>query len=384
MIGLYGIYQALSVGAVTFGITDQFPWGLLVSTYEFFLLMGAGIVISVVSLALIFHVRGAEIVLKRSIFVGIAAVTAGLFSITISLGRPERPFVHAFLNANLSSPIWWVVLFAGSLIAVLVLLAVLMELDNFVDAPVMEAVGVISFIVALGVILGAGYIFGMVESRPYWGGIFAPLYFLLTAITSGLALVAFVVIAEFKIRDESMCIELEEFMTRPVAVGLGALVGLTLLFAFLKGIYGLTATSDTVAMAYQQMLLGSFAPIYWGVGIFVGLVVPLGLLAYPKTRTINGVFASAAAVIVGVFVTRYEFVVGGQVVALVADPGYEYPIASYSPSLVEGALVVFAVALCGLVYTIGMRWFALDIIPEFAQTDMSSCTGGPMKGDDDD
>lgn len=383
-IGLYGIYQALAVGTVTYGITSQFPWGLLVSTYEFFLLMGAGIVISVVSLALVFHVQGAEIVLKRSIVVGIGAVTAGLFSITISLGRPERPFVHAFLNANMSSPIWWVVLFAGALIGVLLLLAVLMELDNFVNSSTMEALGVLSFLVALGVTLGAGYIFGMAEARPYWGGIFAPLYFLLTGITSGLALVAFVVIAEFKLREERMCIELEEFLTRPVALGLGALVGLTLLFAFLKAIYGLTATSETVAMAYDQMLLGSFAPFYWGLGIFVGLIVPLGLLAHPRTRTIDGVFASAGGVIVGVFVTRYEFVVGGQVVALAADPGYEYPIASYTPSLVEGALVVFAVTICALVYAIGARGLRCDSIPEFAKTEMTSCTSPPVGGDDDD
>lgn len=387
LIGLYGVYRVLTDGTVALGISSQFPWGLLISTYEFFLLMGAGILISILTLALVFRVQGAELVLKRSVILGIASVSAGLFAITISLGRPERAMVHAVVNANLSSPIWWVVMFAGALIAVLVVLVGLIERDEHVTSTATRAVGIVGFLVALAVTLGAGYIFGMAEARPYYGGVFAPLYFLLTGVMSGVALVAFVVIAEFKLTGRRMCAELETFVARYLSAGLGVLVGLSLLFAFLKAIYGLTATSDSTAMAYEQMLLGSFAPVYWGLGIFVGLVVPLALLVHPRTRTMNGILVSSGAVIVGVFVTRYEFVVGGQVVALVPEPGSAHPIVSYAPSLVEVSLVVFAVALCAFIYTVARRCplcvCSFDEVPAFAETSVTRCTSRTGGGADD-
>lgn len=386
LVGLYGTYRVLTDGTVAYGISSQFPWGILISTYEFFLLMGAGIVISVLTLALVFRVQGAELVLKRGVMLGIASVLAGLFAITISLGRPERPMIHAVVNANLSSPIWWVVMFAGALVAVLVVLVGLIERDEYVTSTATRVVGIVGFLVALGVTLGAGYIFGMAEARPYYGGVFAPLYFLLTGIMSGVALVAFAVVAEFKLTGRRMRAELETFVTRHLSAGLGVLVGLSLLFALLKGIYGLTATSGSTAMAYERMLLGSFAPVYWGVGIFVGLVVPLALLVYPRTRTLNGILASSGAVIVGVFVTRYEFVVGGQAIALVNDPGLAYPVVSYTPSFVEASLVVFAVSLSAFIYTAALKCSlgvcSFDEVPAFAETSVRQCT--PHTGGDGD
>ena len=379
LAGSYGIYRVLTEGTVALGISNQFPWGLLISTYEFFLLMGAGIIISIVTLAVVFRVEGAELILKRAVILAIGSVAAGLFAITISLGRPDRPMIHAVINANLSSPIWWVVMFAGALVAVLAVFVLLLERGSTVRPEHVKAVGVGGFLVAIGMTLGAGYIFGMAESRPYYGGIFAPLYFLLTGVMSGVALVAFVVIAEFKLTGRQMCDELERFMTRYLSAGLGVLVGLSLLFALLKGTYGLTATSEATSMAYQQMLLGSFAPIYWGLGILVGLVLPLAILLNPGTRTLNGVLVSAGAVIVGVFVTRYEFVIGGQVVALVQDPSYQYPIVSYTPSFVEGLLVLFAVALLASIYTFAQSictttFCSLDQVPSFTQTSLTECT----------
>ena len=373
-IGGYGIYRVLVDGTVALGISSQFPWGLLISTYEFFLLMGAGIIISVVTLGLVFRIEGAELVLKRGVFLGAASVAAGLFAISISLGRPERPLVHALINANLSSAIWWVVMFAGLLVGLVFLLVVSIERDDLVTPTLSKTLGVVAFLVSLAVTVGAGFIFGMAEARPYYGSMFAPLYFLLTGVLSGVALVGFAIAAEFKLTANEMCIEMEEFLTQRLSLGLGALAGLGLLFAIVKAVYGLTATSESTAMAYEHMLLGSFAPIYWGLGIVVGLVVPLALMLYPKTRTVNGVLVSGAAVLVGVFVTRYEFVIGGQVVALSPDPGYEYPIVSYAPSFVETALVIFAFALCALVYTAGRYVFTLDKIPSFAKSEKTTCT----------
>ncbi|WP_138005530.1 NrfD/PsrC family molybdoenzyme membrane anchor subunit [Halalkalirubrum salinum] len=363
LVGLYGAFRVLTEGTIALGISNQLPWGILISTYEFFLLTSAGIMVGIVSLALVFDVGRFDRLLKRGLLLALATLAAGLFTIAIGLGRPERPIIHAVINANPSSPIWWVIMFAGTFGAVLVALLVLVETD-WVDSPSLtKLVGVAGLGVGLAVMVAAGMIFGTLPARPYYGGALAPVYFIITGILSGIAAVGAVVIAEHKLTGRDMSPELSALMTDYVGKLVGVLAGAGLVIAAIKAIYGLTSTSDSTAMAYEQMLLGSFAPIYWGLGILVGLVVPIALMTAKRTRTPTGVLAASAAALVGLFVTRYEFVVGGQVVALTADPGHQYPIVSYIPSGVEIALIVFALALAAFIYTAGTLLMRLDEPP---------------------
>ena len=366
--GAYGSIRLLTEGTIVLGISNQLPWGILISTYEFFLLTSAGITVGVVALGLVFGVGRFDLLVRRGVLLALATLAAGLFTIAIGLGRPERPAIHAIINANPSSPIWWVIMFAGAFGGVLVALLVLLETD-WVDSLVgdrvetstlTKLVGVAGLVVGLAVMVAAGMIFGTAQTRPYYGGPLAPIYFIITGVLSGIAAIGAVVVAEHKLTRTEMSPALSTLMTDYVGKLVGVLAGAGLLIAFIKATYGLTSTSDSTAMAYEHMLLGSFAPIYWGLGILVGLVVPVVLMASRRTRTPIGVLAASVAALVGLFVTRYEFVVGGQVVALTNDPSHQYPLVSYVPSGVEVALVVFAVALCAFVYTIGTRVLDLE------------------------
>lgn len=376
LVGLYGIYRVLTDGTVALGISNQLPWGILISTYEFFLLMSAGIMIGVVAVALVFGVDRFDPLVKRGVVLSLATLAAGLFTIVIGLGRPERPMIHAVINANPSAPIWWVIMFAGGFGAVLVALLVVIQsrqVASIVDARGIElrqltrVVGAAGLIVGLAVMVAAGMIFGTAQARPYYGGALAPLYFVLTGVLSGVAAIGFVVAAEYKFTGKEMSDALTTLLTGSVGKLLGVLVAATLLTALVKATYGLTSTSESTAMAYEHMLLGSFAPLYWGVGILLGLVVPLALMSVARTRTPNGVLVASALTLVGLFVTRYEFVIGGQIVALTDDPSHQYPLVSYVPSGTEIALIVFALALCALVYTVGSLLVDLETSPHDTQ-----------------
>ncbi len=376
LVGLYGIYRVLTDGTVAFGISNQLPWGILISTYEFFLLMSAGLMIGVVGLALVFRIRRFDPLIKRGVVLSLATLAAGLFTIVIGLGRPERPMIHAVINANPSAPIWWVIMFAGGFGAVLVALLVVMEsswIESRLEGSAIEpgqltrGIGAIGVIVGLAVMVAAGMIFGTAQARPYYGGALAPLYFVLTGVLSGVAAIGFVVGVESRLASTGIDDERMAPVSDAVGKFLGVLVAAALLTALVKAIYGLTSTSESTAMAYEYMLLGPFAPLYWGVGILLGLVVPLALMLYARTRTTNGVLAASALTLVGLFVTRYEFVVGGQVVALTDDPSHQYPLVSYVPSGVEIALIVFALALCALVYTVGSLLVDLEASPHDTQ-----------------
>ena len=386
LVGLYGMYRVLTDGTAAFGISNQLPWGILISTYEFFLLMSAGLIIGVVAVALVFGVRQFDPLIKRGTLLSLATLAAGLFAIVIGLGRPERPMIHAVINANPSAPIWWVIMFAGSFAAILVALLVLME-SSWVESrlagsgigpgQLTRGIGAVGVVVGLAVMVAAGMIFGTAQARPYYGGALAPLYFVLTGVLSGVAAIGFVVGVESKLAGTGMDDERMARVSDAVGKLLAGLVAAALLAALVKAIYGLTSTSESTAMAYEHMLLGSFAPLYWGVGILLGLVVPLALMLYAGTRTPTGVLGASALTLVGLFVTRYEFVIGGQVVALTDDPSHQYPLVSYVPSGVEIALIVFAFALCALVYTIGNLLLDLDTSPHEQQQPQTQSTAEP-------
>jgi molybdopterin-containing oxidoreductase family membrane subunit len=78
------------------------------------------------------------------------------------------------------------------------------------------------------------------------------------------------------------------------------------------------ASSDTESYAMLQLLTtGQFAVWFLGIELFLGAALPLGLLAHPKTRAIPFVqYASAALVIIGIFVMRFIIVIGGQSVPM--------------------------------------------------------------------
>ncbi|AFZ74429.1 NrfD/PsrC family molybdoenzyme membrane anchor subunit [Natronobacterium gregoryi] len=386
VVGLYGVVTLLLEGTAALGIDSQLPLGILLSTYEFFLMMSAGIMIGVIAVAAIFGISKYELVLKRGIVLSLATLAAGLFTIVIGLGRPERPAIQVFLSPNLSSPIWWMIMAAGLFGITLLALLYLLQWSDVDSRRPVTIVGVIGLLAGISVVVFAGMIFGLAETRPYYGGPLAPIYFLITGVMSGIAAMGLVTVAEYKATGTELGSELGEFVTKYVGGSLAAMLGLTIFAVAVKVIYGLTATSTSVAMAYEHMLLNSsFAPIYWLVGIVVGLIVPLALLLYPGTRTPNGVLAASAMALVGLFVTRYEFVVGGQVVSLTNDPSLQYPLVSYVPSGVELAIVVFAFALAALVYTVGQLLIDLDELPaSLGDAEPATATPASAGGDDDD
>jgi len=67
----------------------------------------------------------------------------------------------------------------------------------------------------------------------------------------------------------------------------------------------------------QLLTIGEFAIWFLGIELFLGAILPLALLAHPKTRMIPAVqYASAALVIIGIFVMRVIIVIGGQSVPM--------------------------------------------------------------------
>ncbi len=385
LIGLYGALLTLFDGTTVLGLSDQVPWGILISTYVFFALLSTGICIGVTSLSSVFGVHTFDTIVKRGVLLSLFTLMAGGLVIMAGLGQPFRAIPQMLLSPNPSAPMWWMIVlysvYGGALVAEFYLL-------DRVDQPrkrLTLGVGLVALIAPIlaGGMLGA--IFGTAEARPYYGGIFASVYLLVTAVFSGVALLTAVTIVERRLTDSTAAAVDESLLTGPLAKYLGVLAGITLLLTAFRHVYGLVATNEALALAHEHMLFGTHSPWALGVGIGLGMVVPFVLLALPQTRTVGGVFTASVLALVGLFASRLEFVLGGQVVALTNDPSHQFPLVSYAPSAAEVAIVVFGFTLFALLYTASRIAFDLDERPDHGATDMTrpNSPATPEVTDDD-
>lgn len=387
LVGLLGAGRVLVEGTTVLGISSQLPWGILISTYVFFALASTGVCIGITSLASVFHIETYEPLVKRGVVLSLAALAAGGLVIMLGLGRPLRAIPQMLLSPNPSAPMWWMIVFYSIYGAALVAEFSIYEWNLGVGSRVKLGVGVAALVapVLAGGMLGA--IFGTAEARPYYGGLFASVYMLATAVLSGVALIAAVTIVERTLSESTRKAVDTELVTDTLAKYLGVMAAVGLLLAAARILFGVTATNEAVALAHQELLSGSSAVWTVGVGVVAGLVAPLALMAYPQTRTTAGVFVASVLALGGLFASRLEFVVGGQIAALTNDPSLEYPVASYTPTLTELAVVVFGFAVFALLYTVGRQLFDLDALPAPESLDVSRpqpSTEGSTGGDDDD
>jgi molybdopterin-containing oxidoreductase family membrane subunit len=139
-------------------------------------------------------------------------------------------------------------------------------------------------------------------------------------------------------------------------LGIG-LVAVTLLVAR-QVIAGLTSDLASFREATDALVAGPLAWQFWG-RVSLGLAVPLLLLALPATRTPTGTFVAALLAIVGVFVDRMTFVAAGQIAPTSAAGNVAAPFTTYSPSPVEIAIILGALAFVALAYTLAERYLDL-------------------------
>jgi molybdopterin-containing oxidoreductase family membrane subunit len=93
--------------------------------------------------------------------------------------------------------------------------------------------------------------------------------------------------------------------------------------------------------------------------LWIGIGVPLLLTVLPGLRKSLGLQLVAAVIaIVALFVARYDFVVGGQMVALFKG-SWVHGLLHYSPSLTEWAVLATAIFLANVVNAFGEKKFDL-------------------------
>ncbi len=233
----------------------------------------------------------------------------------IDLNQPLR-FWHLFVYLNPTSPLTWGSFFLAA-DAVVCLVYTYFVLQG--NSRMARAWGLGGLPVAIAGHGYTGFFLALSKARAFWNTALNPALFMVSAMVSGLAVL--IVVSNLWLRRYAAETS-PDLVARQKGV-IGTLLKLFIIFIvadlFLIGSdLTVLASSDTESYAMLQLLTtGEYAVWFLGVELLLGAMFPLGLLAHPRTRMIPAVqYASAALVIIGIFVMRVIIVIGGQSVHL--------------------------------------------------------------------
>jgi molybdopterin-containing oxidoreductase family membrane subunit len=359
---------------------DRISWGLYIAAFVFFAgISMAGTLMSAVLRASHATWRTPITRIAESITV-MALVTAGLFVI-IDMGKPLRLF-QMWPNGNWQSPLMWDMMAITVYLTcsvVYLLVPMIPDLAFFNDrlggrvprlqSRIYETLSfgwdgnpvqkralarsvAILMVLIIPVAVSVHTVLSLVFStttRVSWNSTAFGFFFVFGAIFSGLAALI-IIFAVVRKR-----FHLEEYITERHFTYLGYLLataGMVMIYAnatefITKGYH---ASADDL-IAFRELFVTDMAPLFWFY-FFGGLVLPVLIVAFKRTRTITGLVVASSFAIVAMFIERYFIVVGGMRVPLMP-----YEPASYTPTWVEWALVAAGLALFMLLLTLFTRFF---------------------------
>lgn len=347
--GLAAVLYVLNVGHLhAYNLTREISWGILISTYVFFVVSSTGLCL-VSSLGHVFGIKQFEQIGKRAILLAIITLLTGFGTIAMELNHPLRMAIWVVLSPNLASPIWWM----GTLYGVyLVLLCIEFYALMKHKHRLASVIGLLGFIAAITAHSNLGAVFGLLEARPFWHGSFLPIYFILSAMVSGGALLALIVYYNNYFRGGIMPAKQQDFV-KALGKLQALLLGILIFFVIWKIVPGLYGKPPGKYEATMAVLTGPLAFNFWFFEVLIGLAIPFAILLNKKSRTPFGVMMAGLLSTIGIFFMRYDLVIAGQMVPMRIDMAEGAgKLLQYFPSIAEIAIVVGALCLCLLLYIV--------------------------------
>lgn len=342
--------------------SDGVVWGLPVVSYVFFVLASTGLTF-VASLAMVCGLKQYYPIAKRCVWLAVATLIAGFVSLAFELGHPFRLLWAVPLGMQFKSPLNWMGALYLLYLGFLVLKFRKVHAEDW-TSPASRGLGVASLVSVIVAHATLGLAFGMIATRPFWFGGSLPIYFLLTALLSGVAFAVLATYAAYGFDRSRMPAGVQSLLEGAMPAFFATALGITLVAVAARAITGVWSNQDGF-QAFDQMV----ASPWFHFEIWVGMLVPLLLLVAPGTRKAPGVqIMCAVLVLVSLFIGRYEFVVGGQSVPVFKGlAGGDF--AAYTPSATEVLLFVLSASIVVALYAAGEKYLRLDATPDSAAVD---------------
>src|SRR4030042_4205752 len=307
--GTVGVVLRLTTGDELAGYTSSIPWGLWVALYVNFISVSAGSFL-ISALVHVFGMGSPARVGKLALFTALVSLVTALIFIWFDLGHMER-FWEVYSRGNPMSMMAWMVWLYTAYFALLVvelwvaIRADLVEwsrrsgLQSLVasflafgrtdvsdealarDHRALRVLGAIGVPLAIAFHGGVGALFGVVGARGFWNAPLYPVMFIVAALTSGGALLTFVVAFFWPRRQTSAHRELVNVLAM-ITLGL-----LAIYLVFLWAEYSITWYADIPASAkpLYQVLGGPYPWVFWLFTVALGGVIPIALFVLNRGRS---------------------------------------------------------------------------------------------------
>ena len=393
LVGGYALYLQVAKGHYVTGMRDNVVWGLYIANFIFFIgISYAGAVIS--GILHILQVEWRKPIIRIAEMITVISTIIGPIYILLCVGRLDR-LHHLFIYPRLQSPIIWDVLaimtyFTGSVI--FLYLALIKDFAIYRDAKLnipkwkqklytalalgyrgtasqkkhikistnLMAIMIIPLAILVHSVLS--WIFGM-TLRPGWHStIFGP-YFVLAAIYSGTGVLIISMWVYRKMYKLNSLLTDKHFINLGfIMMVLGAAYGYFTFSEYLTGWFS--------SMKWENEVIEKlFNPAKYGWWFLfanvAGILLPLLVVAIPKTRTPNMIAIASFFMVIALWVKRYLIIVPTLESPLLPMQDTRMEYVKYSATWVEWALTLAGVATFFLFFTLLSKFITIIPISEF-------------------
>jgi molybdopterin-containing oxidoreductase family membrane subunit len=351
--GGYVLSQLMSVGHMAFnGDSRGIFWGLPIVTYDFFLLSSTGLMM-LASAWTVLGLKDFEPIARRAVWLAVSALVGGVAALFLELGYPLRALLMIPTSLQTDAPLFWKVwglIFYTVALAVLVLRWLLAG----AGAQPPRWAAIVAFVAAVFITFVAGTVFGMMSMRPFWFGGEISLGFITEALLGAVTFVIIFTHLAHGLDGRRFDERTRALFTGPLATLFGVLMVAHALFVAARLVAGLWSNAEGMQVWHYLWSRPVFQAELW-----IGIGVPLVIMLHPGLRRSLGLQLLAAVVaIVALFVSRYDFVIGGQMVALFKG-SWAHGLLQYTPSLADVAVLATSVFLANVVNAAGEKKLSL-------------------------
>jgi Ni/Fe-hydrogenase subunit HybB-like protein len=318
-------------------------WGILVVVYPYLTGLVAGAFI-LASLVKVLNVKEVQPAYRLAMLTALAFLLIAPLPLLLHLGHPTRSY-EIFLSPNFTSAMaMFGFVYAWYLMVVLILeiwftyrkdlivwsqgetglmrwvhRVVALYSTDISDKAVEFDKKMVKGITIIGIPSAfllhgyVGFIFGSIKANPWWSSVLMPIVFLFSAIVSGIALVLFLYMVVTPLRKEKIDIKCVDKMASFLFYAVIVDFSLELL-DFIHRLYeseeSIKILSDLVmnklfiSLGVLQVLLGMLLPL--------GVMVAIRLFRFEEELRKLLYFVSAILIQIGIFATRWNVVIGGQ------------------------------------------------------------------------
>jgi len=382
----------------------ELHWSLLVAVYPYLTGLVAGAFI-LASLARVFNMREVQPVYRLSLLAALAWLIAAPLPLLAHLGHPARSyeilvtpnvrsamamfgFVYAwYLMVVLLLEVWFdyrkdLVIWSRGASGPLAWLRRALTLGATDISPealrfdrragkLITIIGIPSAFLLHGYV---GFIFGSVKANPWWSSVLMPVVFLFSAIVSGIALMLLLFLVTSLLRFKPVDMKCLDKLGSLLLYALIVDFSLEML-DFTQRLYeaeeSITILSQmlssrlVLSLLVLQGLLGTLVPL---VALF--LVAPTvrkaGLIAVPDELRRLIYFVVAILIQIGIFSTRWNVVIGGQLFSksLRGLTTYKVELLGLEGLLTAGAILLLPFVLLFLLVKVLPPWPEAEVHPD--------------------